>query len=480
MKKIIDKIDWVLFSILLFAAFVPLIYKSYRLFLVSKMDDETLSLAINWGYIYMIFESINIFVIVPSYWFIKRNANSIEESNRNMIIILLFTSLIFIVSIFVISLFGLPIAYSSYIELDSSISKITFIYIYKYIVIYGVSLSVHLFINVMIVYLIVNNKKLQSFLMTIISLLLTLMSDTLFLNINKNASLISISESMFVSSILSLILISILIYFVDTDAWKKSFSLVTKNNLLEGWKVYAKNGMWLGMEAFIWNIFNALGVFTWFLVCKSGDVETSFWIMDGLFWGFLLLPSTAVSMFTAEGISNEDDKEGKKDVIKLSMFLSFLTLVSWIIFVPLLILFLIPNLLNETETIIKMSQTMCLVFVGFIAIQVPTKVIYTYFSTTNRSYYLTIGSALGASLTWGLSFITLLILYFTGLIDDGISNDIAQIVIPIIYGLGILLIFVFYIVFYILTLNDDEDAPNLIKRFKMKSELIKASALSEK
>ncbi len=477
MKKIISKIDWVLFAILLFAAFAPLLYKGYRLYLVSSLDNETLGVAINWGYVYMIFESVNIFVIVPSYWFIKRDAETKEETNRNMIIILLFTIVAFFICMMMISIIGIPIAMSS-VPLDNSVD---FVYIYEYIVSYGFTLSIHLFINVMIVYIIVHNKKLIAFLLTLLLLVTTIIFDSILLNpnINPNAGLLSISESMFLSSITLLFITMIIIYCIDIKSWNESFKLVTWNNLFNGWKVYSKNGMWLGLEALIWNMFNALGVFCWFLFTQTDDVETAFWIMDGLFWGFLLLPATAVTMFTAEGITNEETVEGKKDVVKMSALLSVLALLSWAIIVPLLVMIAIPNLLDEPEVVINMAQTMCWVFVLFIAIQVPTKVIYTYFSTTNRSVYLTIGTLLGASLTWGLSFITIVIMYFTGLLDEGVSNEVATIVIPIIYGLGILLIFVFYMVFYVLTVNDTDETPGLKQRWKMRHELIKTTVLSD-
>ncbi len=424
----------------------------------------------------MIFESVNIFVIVPSYWFIRKDAETHEDSNRNMIIIILFTVVAFFVSVAMVAIIGYPIALSSVND-----SIVSFSYVYSYIVTYGITLSLHLFINIMIVYVIVHNRKLQAFLLTLLAAVVVMTCDTLFLStsINANADLMSISESMLFSSLFILIITAIFVYFIDYKSWNRSFRLVNKDNLFTGWKLYAKNGMWLGLEAFFWNVFNALGVFCWFLVCDSDDVETAFWIMDGLFWGFLLLPATAVTMFTAEGISNEVDSEGRKDVVKVSIMLSCLAILSWVLFVPLLVLVAIPNVLDETDAVINMAQTMCWVFVIFIAIQVPTKVIYTYFSTTNKSSYLTVGTILGASLTWGLSAIAFLIMYFTGLLDGGISDSVAQVVIPLIYGLGIMFIFVFYMVFYVLTINDDEDSPGLVQRWKMRHELVKTTALSD-
>ncbi len=469
MKKLLNKIDWVLFAILLFAAFTPLLYKGYRLFLVSKLDNETLGLAINWGYVYMIFESVNIFVVVPSYWFIKRNAETQEESNRNMIIIVLFTNLAFFVSVLLVATIGFPIAKSSTVE-----NEIAFSYVYGYILTYGITLSLHLFINIFVVYIIVHNKKGQAFLLTLLIAMLVMVSDTFFLSpgINPDAGLMSISESMLTSSLISLVIVVIIVYFIDARAWNNSFKLVTTSNLLEGWRVYSKNGMWLGLEAFIWNLLNALGVFCIFLFCED-EVETAFWIMDGLFWGFLLLPATAVTMFTAEGISNEENPQGKNDVVKISMLLTALSLMSWILLVPLLVLEVIPLVMaSETETLISTAQTMCWVFVLFIAVQAPTKVLYTYFSTTDRSHFLTLGTLLGASLTWGLSFITLLILWQLGIVND-IPTEVAIYLIPIIYGLGIAFIFVFYCVFYFLRLKEDKESYELMKNWELNNQLVK-------
>ncbi len=469
MKKLLNKIDWVLFAILLFAAFTPLLYKGYRLFLVSKLDNETLGLAINWGYVYMIFESVNIFVVVPSYWFIKRNAETHEESNRNMIIIILFTNLAFFISILMVAVIGVPIAKSSSID-----GAVDFTYVYGYILTYGISLSLHLFINIFIVYIIVHNRKAQAFLLTLLTAILIMGCDSLFLNSNLNpeAGLMTISESMITSSLIVLVIFIVFVYMVDTDAWNNSFKLVTTSNLLEGWRVYSKNGLWLGLEALIWNLLNALGVFCIFLFCEE-EVETAFWIMDGLFWGFLLLPTTAVTMFTAEGISNESTPEGRNDVVKVSMLLSLLALLSWIILVPLLVLLIIPFVMSgETDALINMAQTMCWVFVLFIAIQAPTKVIYTYFSTTDRSHFLTLGTLLGASLTWGLSFITLVILWSVGLLNS-ISSDVAIYLLPIIYGLGIAFIFVFYMVFYFLRLREDKETYESMKNWELDNQLIK-------
>ncbi len=484
MKRLLNKIDWVLFVILLFAAFSPLIYKGYRLFLVSGLENDTLSLAINWGYVYMIFESVNIFIIVPSYWFIRRNANTLEESNRNVIIIILFTMIAFVVCIFMVAAIGYPIALSSVSDANAEGYMVSFSYVYGYIVSYGATLSVHLFTNIFIVYIIVHNRKYQALLLTLFAMVTTMFIDTLLLSpgINPNAELLDISLSMFISSMTTLLITGIMVYFVDYKAWNNSFSLLNKDNLFNGWKVYSKNGMWLGMEALIWNLFNALGVFTWFLFMKSDNVETAFWIMDGLFWGFLLLPATAVTMFTAEGISNEGTTEGRKDVIKISMLLSLIALLSWVLLVPILTFIVIPKLIENNEysvELIPMVQTMCWVFLIFIAIQVPTKVIYTYFSTTNRSYYLTIGTALGAILSWGLSFVSLILLWQLGFLESGIENSVAIYLLPIIYGIGILFIFVFYMVFYVLTLNDEEDDPWLFQRWKMKHELVKTTVASE-
>lgn len=465
MKKIINKIDWILFSILLFSAFTPLLYKFYRTFLVSSNLNDSLGFAVNWGYINMIFETINIFVVVPAYWFIKRNATNQVEINRNMIIAILFAFISFVSFFVLIVSFGAPMANSSINDWYNTNEAIetdwtpTFGEIYSYIITYGFSLSLHLFFNLFIVYIIIHNKKFFAFLLTLTSLVTIMLFDTLFLNsyINKNIKLISISCSMLISSLVILFISGLFVYLHDRKSWNDSFKLLKTNEILSDFKIYSKNGIFLSLEAIVWNVLNVLGVTIWL---TNQDIEIAFWTMDGIFWGFLLLPATAVSMFAAEGISNEENPIGKHDVMKVSFLLSGLTICSWFIMAPLLVIFAIPFALNDQSIeIIESSQKMCWIIVLLIAFQVPTRSLYTYFATTNRSIYLLVGTSIGATIVWGVSLLVFL---------TGVEMDNPELWIPLIYGFGIVVIFIVYSLIYWWTYQDEEDTPGLMKRLKEK------------
>lgn len=243
----------------------------------------------------------------------------------------------------------------------------------------------------------------------------------------------------------------------DYKSWKKSFRTIDKKQVKDGFKIYSKNGLFLGLEAIVWNSLNILGVTIWL---TNSNIETSFWIMDGIFWSFLLLPATAVSMFTAEGLSNELDNDGKKDVMNISFILVGIVFISWIILAPTLIVFAVPVAVNNNADLVKMTREMCWIILSFIAFQVPTRVIYTYFATIGKSIYLLIGTSIGASATWGIS----LLLYFSGL---QINN--LEIWTPIIYGLGILFIFIIYLIFYFKIKNKNEETKKLLTRRKEKT-----------
>lgn len=463
MKKLIDKIDWLLFGIFLLAAFTPLVYKFYRMYLTSQIDSDTISFAVNWGYINMIFEAVNIFAIIPAYWFIKRNANDQVTINRNFSISFLFTCIVIVVLVISCVLVGAPIANSSINDWESIHPNIpspySFYDIYKYIILYGFTLSLHMFVNLFIVYIVIHNKKLIAFCLTLSTMTIIMSCDTLFLNtnINPNANLMSIPYSLLISTFINVIIAGFFVMNNDYASWKKSFKYLNRSEIFEGFKVYSKNGMFLGLEAVVWNTLNILGVTIWL---TNSNIETSFWIMDGIFWSFLLLPATAVSMFTAEGLSNEPNNDGKKDIMKVSFVLVSLALASWIILAPILVLLAVPTVLNNNTELIEMTKKMCWVIILFIAFQVPTRVIYTYFATIGRSQYLLLGTSIGAGIVWGISLTLFL---------SGVQMNKPEIWIPIIYGVGILVIFIIYFILYLWIKDDVEQTKRLLSRRKEKA-----------
>ncbi len=452
MKRVVGKIDWVLFGILLFAAITPLFYKTYRTFLVSSMGNQELNFAVSWGYLYLIFEAVNVFVIVPAYSFLKKDGKDIVSINKNTIKAFAVALISIFVMMLIVSLFGIFIT-NKFIDLNPGIYS--FEKVYEYILLFGFSLSLHLIINLVIAYLILNNKKLLSFLLIIFNLFTILFIDTLFLTFNNNVNLLSISFASLTSSVILLFISVFLIYFFNIKNWNIAFKTSLDKKWGKDFKTYIKNGSILGLETIVWNILFILGVVVWL---NNSIWETSFWIMDGIFWNFLLVPAVALQMFVAESLSNEKTQNGKKDVLLGATFLNLLVFASWIIFVPIIVLLIIPFVLQgspDEALLINQTQILCWTIVLLIAFQVPTKTIYTYFATSSNPKQILKGTIIGGGLIWGLSFILFLL-----------NVQITEIWwISIFYGLGILFIFLFYMLFIYLEFNG-KSFIELINNFK--------------
>ncbi len=460
-KTNLKNIDWVFFGVLLFVSISPIFIKVFRTFLINDMSGlDDYNIAVSWGYLYLIFEAISIFVITPIYAFIKKNTkNSLEIKEKTIIayVFAFISSLLMIVFISIISIWiGKRFAHDNGVE---------FSIVYSYLLIFGSGMAIHLLTNAILSYVILNKKKLNVVTIIFINTFITLITDFLMLSTltNPNATLVTVGVSVVISSIISLIFILSITYFPERKEWNQSFKLISFTKWKNDYKLYAGSSMWLGFEAVAWNILYVLGVTIWlsygfkeisvnnFTLTSRNDWETAFWTMDGLFWGGLLVPTMAVNLFIAENISKKETTIERREVIKSAMLLNAFVLLTWLILIPLILFVLFPVVLSNEQTIpiinqtinlnkdvIEISKRLSLIITGFFIFQLPSRTLYTYFSTTGQGFKAFIGTIIGGTIVWLPSSI----IYFSKVPMENYEW------ISVVYGLGLVVIFFVYYVFW--------------------------------
>ncbi len=454
-KNNIKSIDWVFFGVLLFLSLSPLIIKIIRTFFINDLSgNNEYSLAVSWGYLYLIYETISVFVIAPIYSFIKKNTKNSLEVKEKSLIAYLFALISTIITIIFISLLSIWI--SQRFSSDNNVSRT---YVYLYLIIFGLGISIHLLINAVLSYVILTKRNSYSFLIITFNVFVTILIDFLFLSrvTNPDANLTQVGISNLVSSVVLLLMILAFTYFPERKEWNNSLKTVSFLKWKKDYSLYLGSSLWLGLEALTWNIFYILGVTIWLTqgfdsTTNTNDWENAFWTMDGLFWGGLLVPTVAINIFVAEGISQKETTKEKREIIKIAMLLNLFVLAVWVVIVPIIIFILFPvvlentgldsngNLINLNENVTVMSQKMSLIILVFFVFQLPSRTFYTYFATTGQGFKAFFGTLIGGSIVW----ITSMIIYFSGVQLNSYYW------ISIIYGLGLLSIFILYYVLWVI------------------------------
>lgn len=436
-KKQIKNIDWLFFGILILLSISPIFVKINRTFLINQLDDiGDYDLAVSWGYLYLIFEAINVFVIVPIYSFTKKNVNNKLEVKERTLIAYMFVFASFLFMLIFVALLSISIS-----ERFAKWNGVSFSYVYKYLLIFGFSLSINLLISGFISYIILNKKKIKSFILILFNLFFTILIDYIILHLLPNANLINVGISASISSLIIFFVVLSIVYFSEMNEW----NYVIKNFSFKKWKgeykLYIGSSLWLGFETLFWNFFYLLGVTIWLSYGVNGDSnhwESAFWTMDGLFWGGLLLPSLAVNLFIAERIPNLKTLQEKRQIVNIGWMLNFLILISWFIFAPLIIEVLFPIILSDPE-VLKLSRKLSWMSLGFFVFQLFTRTIYTYFAVIGKGKKIFLGTIIGGSIVWLTSFV----IYLSNI---KMNNPIW---ISFIYGLGILGIFISYYIIWL-------------------------------
>ncbi len=455
-KTNLKNIDWIFFGVLLFVSISPIFIKIFRTFLINDMSGlDDYSIAVSWGYLYLIFEAISIFVITPIYAFIKKNTKSTLEIKEKTIIAYIFAFISSILMIVFISLLSIWIG-----QKFANDNNVDFSVVYTYLLIFGSGMAIHLLTNAILSYVILNKKKLNVIIIIFINTFITMSTDFLFLSniVNPNASIETVGLSVLVSSLISLTFIILITYLPERKEWNYSFKSISFSKWKDDYKLYSGSSMWLGFEAVFWNILYVLGVTLWLSygsqealggLIQRNDWESAFWTMDGLFWGGLLVPTMAVNLFIAENISKKETTLERREVIKSAMLLNIFVLLTWVVLIPIILFVLFPIVLsnevpffnstiNLNKNMIEISKTLSLVIVGFFIFQLPSRTLYTYFSATGQGFKVFLGTIIGATPVW----LTSMIVYFANVPMDNYEW------ISIIYGLGLLSIFIVYYSFW--------------------------------
>lgn len=440
-KSVVSELDWTFFFILLIPVLTPIFYKLFRSILVYSIDSDVYETAIAWGYIYLIFETINMFVVIPAYAFIKKNAKTDNDVKQKSILAFGFALIAVLFTSLIIALFAFPIT-NKFQNLNSDANFSNF-EVYSYISVFGVAISLHLLINIMIAYIILNKRKMTALTFPIVNMFIIMLIDFLFLSpiVNPNASLITISFSSLTSSLLILLIMGIYFLAIEGKEWKEAFKTLHFRTWKKDYSVYWTTGIWLSLEAFVWNLLWILGVTLWI----SSDVQAAaFWTMDMLFWSVLLVPTTAICLLMSEQIANTNkDPKKQREVVKQGFVLSSVIYLMWLILFPIIIFLIFPLIFNDgTETAqqeLELAQRLSCIALVFFIIQVPSRFIYTYFATTEQGFKAFLGTLCGVTLIWLPSTIVYII-------NPELIQNIEWAV--VIYGVGIVVIFTFYLVFW--------------------------------
>lgn len=350
MKVIINnlkKFDFKLWTILFLSLFLPTIYQTVRIYLLGNLpSDQGINIASQISWLSIIFEILQEALILPLFFLIGKSIyNKIELENKvktgliTIIGIYSFISItIFLLSEDLVNLMSVNQSLQSnvidYIKLESL--GIVFMIIYKFLLLIFTILS----------------KAKNLFILLIIQLFFTVLFDILFLSNFQYSIKLGVNGIAF-SNIITYLL---LIITALSSLKKQGVNIISKSKLTFIWlKDWFRIGKLSGLESLIRNF-----VFMVMIIKMINEIEEqgNYWIANNFIWGFLLLPSLALSELVKKEVA-EDINNIRKKTFSYLIIGAILSL-FWLISIPIWKPYLV-NIMNvenyETVYYIVIIQT---------------------------------------------------------------------------------------------------------------------------
>ncbi len=325
MKSIISsfkRINWRLYSALLFMGLCPAIYTTVRTFLLGQMPGEwSYSIAGQLSWVNLLYEIMDEAIILPLFFFMGKNERDKAEFTNKLKTGLLVSGAIYLVFATVIMIFAVPLLNLMAASPDIIDESATYIRIESVANIFGI-----LFRFALVALVTIGSDK-KVYALTGLKVLLSVILDTFLI------SQISVSINLGVNGIgvSNIITNAALLAITLTMLAKGGYNVCAKGKLTFAWmKDFAKVGGISGVESLVRNV--AYMVMISRMVNMVGEQGT-YWVANNFIWGWMLLPVTQLAELIKKEIATDKDavKQNSKGYFATTAIICLL----WVVFIPM-------------------------------------------------------------------------------------------------------------------------------------------------
>lgn len=409
-KLSLKSINYKLYVTLLLLGIIPTIYTTIRVFFVGQLPSEwSFSIAGQLSWINLIYEVLNEAIILPLFFFVGNSTMSTHELSNRTRTGIIFTFVTYLVLSLCIITFAKPLLLAMATNRNIINESVNYIRIESIANIFSV-LS-----QFLLVVLLVLNKRIYLYLLTVARLLLCLCTDTFLV------SSLPFSMKLGVNGIgISNIIVNTCIFLISIGVLlKEGISLFQKETLDFSWlKTFFKIGGISGLESFVRNI--AYMVMISRMVNIVGEQGT-YWVANNFIWGWLLLPVLQLGELIKKEVSSNKENIQKNS---LGYFgLTTLISLSWFVSIPLWKPFM-TRVLNFGD--VDKLFGLVLLLVGFYVLYAFQNIFDSTFYGLGKTNYMLFESVVTNTIYYGIAFI----LYITGIWVPTLTG------IALLFGIG--------------------------------------------
>ena len=409
-KLSLKSINYKLYVTLLLLGIIPTIYTTVRVFFVGQLPSEwSFSIAGQLSWINLIYEVLNEAIILPLFFFVGNSTMSKHELSNRTRTGIIFTFVTYLVLSLCIITFAKPLLLAMATNRNIINESVNYIRIESIANIFSV-LS-----QFLLVVLLVLNKRIYLYLLTVARLLLCLCTDTFLV------SSLPFSMKLGVNGIgISNIIVNTCIFLISIGILlKEGISLFQKETLDFSWlKTFFKIGGISGLESFVRNI--AYMVMISRMVNIVGEQGT-YWVANNFIWGWLLLPVLQLGELIKKEVSSNKENIQKNT---LGYFgLTTLISLSWFVSIPLWKPFM-TRVLNFGD--VDKLFGLVLLLVGFYVLYAFQNIFDSTFYGLGKTNYMLFESVVTNTIYYGIAFI----LYITGIWVPTLTG------IALLFGIG--------------------------------------------
>ncbi len=419
----LKNLNYKLYLALLLMAFLPTLYNTIRIFLLSGLpSDYGFNIASQLIWLNLIYEVSSEALILPLFFFTGAVlVNKIELENRTKTgLIVAFTINIILAVILIIFTEPLVLLMAQNAELIEA--TISFIRLESIAKIFEILLRIAL------VTLITMASKLSLYLLLIAQLVLTILFDLFFL------STLPLSLNLGVNGIaITNIIVNLSLFILALMLLRKvGINIFSKNKLNFTWlKGFTKVGIMSGIESLIRNLAFMVMIIRMINVIAEQD---TYWLANSFIWGWLLLPVLQLGELIKRNIG--EDKALDKSKIKAYFALTTIIIIAWLISIPLWQPFLasVMGVQNPSEIF-----TLIILLLGFYILFAYNNIIDSIFYGLGRTDLMLYQSLIVNICYYGAAFMLYLLDIYTPTLTSialmfGIGIALDSIITLIIFG----------------------------------------------
>ncbi len=407
----LKRINYRLFFALLFLGFCPTVYTTLRIFFLGQLPgDWAYSIAGQLSWVNLLYEILNEAIILPLFFFVGQVVTNKEElTNRVKTGLLISFGIYTVFSLFIL-LFAEPLL--RLMAADPGIIPASA----AYIRIESIANIFSILSSFALVSLVTLNKEKYIYLLTVVRLVFSLLSDTFLV------SSLPVSLKLGVNGIgYSNILVNAILFAISLGLLaREGIPVFGRQELSFRWaKDFVKIGGISGLESFVRNIAYMLMISRMVNIVNEQGV---YWVANSFIWGWLLLPVTQLAELIKQDVATAPENVRRNAPGYFSI--TALICLIWLVTIP----FWKPFMRNILcyDDIDKLFR-LVLILLGFYALYAFQNVFDATFYGLGKTSYMLFESVVTNTIYYGGAFL----LYCAGIWSPTLIG------IALLFGMGI-------------------------------------------